>query len=148
MANVALAAPTLTLGGTTAALGLLGAGTSINAATGITIAGNNGLLLLNIVTVGSGGSSGFQFTCPISANQPAAITLAAASSYWFGPFDPAIYNFPIGGPNAGLVVITGTIASVANTAQVFYLPAGTPTVGYKSLHNAFYGGSVVGAEDQ
>jgi hypothetical protein len=137
MANVALSAPTLTLGGITAAAGLLGAGTSINAATGITIAGNNGLLLLNIITVSSGGSSNFQFSCPNSANNPAAITLAASSSYWFGPFDPAVYNWPTGTTNGGLVVITGTIASVANTAQVFYIPASKTLSGYQSLHNPF-----------
>lgn len=145
MTVVALTAPTLTLGGFTAAAGLLGAGTSINAATGITIAGNNGLLLLNIVTTTSGGSSGFQFSCPNSANNPASISLAASSSYWFGPFDPSIYNWPAGSANPNLVVITGTIASVANTAQVFYIPASKTVAGYQSLHNPFE--STLGSAD-
>ena len=142
MAAVALAAPTLTLGGITAALGLLGAGTALTSATGLTLAGNNGLLVVNIVTIASGGMSNLVLTAPNSANNSASITLAASSSYWFGPFDPAVYNFPTGSATPNLVVFTGTFAAVANTAQAFYLPAGKTLSGYQSLHNPFDGGTV------
>ena len=147
MAAVALAAPTLTLGGQTAALGLISAGTALTSATGLTLAGNNGLLVVNITTIASGGMSNLVLTAPNSANNSASITLAASSIYWLGPFDPAIFNWPTGASAqsgvtvANLVYITGTFGAVANTAQVFYIPASRATAGYQTLHNPFDGGT-------
>jgi hypothetical protein len=147
MANVALATPTLTLGGTTPTLGLLGAGTAVNGSSSLTIAGNNGLVLLNFITAAVTSSTAVTVVAPNSANNLVIGTLAVSSSYWLGPFDPAIFNWPTGAAAqsgvtvAGLLYITGTFGAVANTAQVFYLPAGKTLVGYQSLHNPFDGGT-------
>jgi hypothetical protein len=147
MANVALAAPTLTLGGMTPALGLIGAGTAVNGSTSLTIAGNNGLLLLNFITAAVTTSTSVTVVAPNSANNVTIGTLAVSSNYWLGPFDPAVFTWPVGASAqsgvavAGLVYITGSFGAVANTAQVFYLPAGKPLASYCSLHDAFYGGT-------
>lgn len=138
MAVVALATPTVTLGGITAALGLLAAGTAYGAtAASFTLAGNNGLLLVSIV-VASGGGGTLQFAAALSANNPAAITLAASSTYWFGPFDPAIYNV------SNLVSATFPGAS-GSTIASFYIPASKSLAGYSEMHNPFE--TTVGAQD-
>jgi hypothetical protein len=138
MAIVALATPTLTLGGLTATLGLLGTGTTYGAsATGFTVAGNNGLVLVQIVT-GSAGGGSLQFAAALSANNPAAITLANSSAYWFGPFDPALYNVS----NLLSATLPGATGS---TVASFYLPASKALAGYSEMHNPFE--TVVGAQD-
>lgn len=159
MANVAVPAPVsnLTIGGITAAAGLITPSNGSSFTTtnlSLTFAGNNGLMLLNFVIAATGVVAGLQFNCPNSANNPAAITLANSGTYWLGPFDPAIYNWPTGSPTqssiavANLIYVTMTSVGAANTVQAFYMNATRPPAGYLSAHNPFSGGLTVGAEDQ
>lgn len=137
MTHVSLAAPTGTyIGGITAALGLIGAGTTYGSGeTYFTAAGNNGLLLVQVV-VGSSGTGTLQFTCPNSANNPAAITVADSDTYLFGPFDPAVYNWPVGSTYPQLVYATLPGASGTSVAS-FYMNASAPLVSYRGTHNPF-----------
>lgn len=99
-------------------------------AASFTCTGNNGLLLLYFV-IGSSGTGTLQFTCPIAANQPAAITVANSGTYFFGPFDPAIYN-----TTAGL--LGGTLAGASGTTiAAYYLPARYALQGMDGMHNPF-----------
>jgi hypothetical protein len=138
MTIVALAAPTVTLGGLTAVLGLQAAGTTYGAsATGFTVAGNNGLLLVQVV-VGSSGTGSLQFAAALSANNPSAITVANSSTYWFGPFDPALYNVSN--------LISATLpGATGSTVAAFYIPASKALTGYSGMHNPFE--TVVGTQD-
>jgi hypothetical protein len=137
MANLALGAPTLTLGGITAAAGLEAtAETALTAKTGFTFL-NNGLVLVHLV-VGSAGTGSLQFVATQGSN-PAAITVADSSSYWFGPFDPAVYSDMTGLVTATISVVTG------NSVGVYYMAAGKTLASYNALHNPFE--TVSGATD-
>lgn len=135
MTILAISAPTAFLGGITAAAGTFAATTdgshALGTDTGFTIAGNNGLLLLHIYIAVTGGT--LQFVCANTANNPAAITLpSSAAHYFFGPFDPAIYN------NAATGLMNATLAGTAtNYFGVWYMSASAPIVGYREFHNPF-----------
>lgn len=140
MTSVALAAPSVNVSGLTAALALVPTGTTYgSAATFFTAAGNNGLLCI-WVTVGSSGTGTLQFMCPVSANNPAAITVADSDTYLFGPFDPAIYNWPTGSAHPDLVYATLPGATGSTVASA-YMSAASALVSARGAHNPFQTGT-------
>src|SRR5215813_9306602 len=129
MANLALGAPTRTLGGITAVTGLQAASeTSLGANTGFTFA-NNGLVLVHYC-VGASGAGNVQFTATTGSN-PAVIATTNNASYWWGPFDPAVYS-----DMAGLCLATVSV-NTGNSVAAYYLPAGTMLRTYRALHYPF-----------
>ena len=147
MANLVLTAATLKPFGLTAATGLTAAAeTSLATFTGFQFPNNPAGLVVVHVVVGASGTGSLQFIAQQGSN-PAAITVANSSGYFFGPFDPSIYSDPTGTVFATISVVTGNSVGVyllGNPGNSLLTTFGG-NQGNRALHNPLE--MVVGATD-